>query len=330
MSTKPEARTPQEISNIAGWKGAAPNSDDAFTFVVVSDRTGAQVEGEWDSAVREVNLLKPDFVICVGDLIEGMTEDNAEITRQWEEFESITEKFDAPFFYCAGNHDVSNDVMWKIYVERHGVDSRSYYSFGYRGCHFVVLDSHTALQKTAFAEEQFAWLTEDLAAAKDTAHVFVFYEIPRLCYLWEDTREDTNLLTGTHWTRLRALLPAEKTTIFNGHWHGLTFHLVDGIPTYILAATGGQVDSCIYEIDGEMFTMKPPSVLADTGAAVGRGGRALGAFRMFAHVAVDQGKPTIALVPLHEILPGSYAEFVTNARKVFSKCVHPLFVRKGV
>ena len=75
----PEASTPDQVSRIAGWRGAAPNSSEAFSFVVVSDRTGRPVPGQWAATVRQVNLLKPDFVISVGDLIEGYTKNPAKI-----------------------------------------------------------------------------------------------------------------------------------------------------------------------------------------------------------------------------------------------------------
>ena len=311
----PQARTPRQLSKIAGWKGAAPNSDDAFTFVVMSDRTGGHVPGKWADAVREVNLLKPDFVICVGDLIEGYTDDEAELIRQWEEFEAITKKLDAPFFYCPGNHDIGwGAIDLKIYLQRYAVDSRSYYSFDYRGCHFVVLDCVTS------PPEQFDWLAKDLAAAKNADHVFVFYHYPALVHRPEDRQEHHAGYPGrgdgvvayhysawdnASWSALRKLLPAGKTTIFNGHRHYLTYQLADGIPTYLLAPTGGPV------------------------GATGNERREFGDFRMFAHVAVDQGKPTIAMVPLHQVMPGSCAELARRARLLPSSGVQSAGIPAG-
>ncbi len=275
------ATRPVDLSSLAGWKGAAPRSPDAFTFVVVSDRNGGNIPGQWAAAVQQVNLLQPDFVICVGDLINGYTEDVNELTRQWDEFDAMTRKFDAPFFYCPGNHDVSNDEMWKFYVPRHGVKGKSYYSFDYRGCHFVVLDSTTAQDKTEFADEQFAWLAKDITGAKEAKHVFVFYHHP----LWKKAHL---------WKRLRELLPAEKTTIFNGHWHDLSFERPDGIETYVLSATGAEVSDI--------------------------------QFRMFAQVAVNRGKPTIALIPLHKILPGAYAQFHKDVEALVSTFSPPVAI----
>ena len=39
--------TPTDLSRIAGWRGAAPNSPDTFRFVILSDRTGGHIPGLW-------------------------------------------------------------------------------------------------------------------------------------------------------------------------------------------------------------------------------------------------------------------------------------------
>ena len=288
----PQASTPRELARIAGWRGASPKSGDGFTFVVVSDRTGGHKKEAWAAAIRQVNLLRPDFVMSVGDLIEGYTEDAATLTAQWEEFEALTKKFDAPFFYCPGNHDVANDkqlasnVMRNIFLERHGVGGKTYYSFGYRGCHFIVLDSSGLIQRPGLAEEQLAWVAKDLAAAKDARHVFVFYHHP----LWRHEKISA---------RLHKLLPPDKTTIFHGHRHSLWFQRPAGIPSYTLGPTAAQGSGRRLDVDP----------MRD---------RAVGLFRMFVHVNVDAGKPTVAFIPLNEVLPASYASLPPKVRMLVS------------
>ena len=268
-----QANTPKELSRIAGLPGAAPRSDDAFTFIVTSDLSGGYVPGEWDAAVKQVNLLQPDFVVTVGDLIIRYTEDEEILKKEWDQFDGITQKLDAPFFYCPGNHDVSRPGMLKFYRRRHGVNGKTYYSFNYRGCHFIVINTVTAIQDEAFEAEQLAWLKADLEAAKDARHVFLFGHYP----LWE---------YRSRWEHIRSLLPVDRTTVFHGHWHRLWYRKVDGIPTYILAST---VDN--------------------------RGGdRSRGGFRMFAQVAVSEGRPSVALIPLHEVLPKEFGAHTAALR----------------
>jgi hypothetical protein len=263
-----QPRTPQDLSGLAGWRGAAPNSPDAFRFIVISDRTGGHEEGAWERAIVEVNRLKPDFVVCVGDLIEGYKEDEAVLRGMWDEFETLTSRLDAPFFYCCGNHDVTGEWPRKIYTQRHGVQGRTYYSFNYRSCHFVVLDSEAIVNGNAtVADAQWAWLEKDLAAARHAAHVFVLFHHP--------------LYTESQWARLRGLLDPARTTVFNGHRHTLSYDVEDGVPYYVLSGTGTKFDKV---------------------------NREAGAFQAFAHVVVDRGRPTISIIPVGEVLPNNFVD----------------------
>ena len=93
---------------------------DNFTFAIVGDLTGGERAGVFDVAIADLNLLAPEFVMSVGDLIEGYTEDEAEVDRQWDAFDTKVHGLDMPFFYTAGNHDFSNPVMREIWAERRG------------------------------------------------------------------------------------------------------------------------------------------------------------------------------------------------------------------
>ncbi len=264
--------TPQELSWMTASRGRAPNSDDAFSFVVVGDGTGWQASTDWPRTIERINLLKPDFVMSLGGLIEGETEDLAELAKQWDQFDAMIAKLDAPFFYCVGNHDVTNPVMRSAFVERYG---RSFYSFNYKGRHFIVLDSHTAMTDEAFAVKQYAWLKRDVAAAAGAKQIFVFCNMPLRRY----TR---------HWRELRDTLPVERTTIFNGQTHDLMYLETDGFATY---------------------NMGPGAAIATDTA------HTLGNFRMFANVSVDEGQPTVAILPVDEVLGTNFAKLAAAARK---------------
>ena len=61
---------------------------DKFTFAIIGDKTGGGLD-KWhifDRAISEINSLQPDFAIMVGDLIQGVTTDIAQLDAEWEEF----------------------------------------------------------------------------------------------------------------------------------------------------------------------------------------------------------------------------------------------------
>lgn len=77
-------------------------------------------------------------MINVGDLVEGYTNDKATANAMWDEVEPMIKKLEMPFFYTVGNHDLGNDTMKQVWLERHGA---TYYHFVYRNVLFVVLNT---------------------------------------------------------------------------------------------------------------------------------------------------------------------------------------------
>src|SRR5579884_2466109 len=126
-----EARNP--------WTNLQVNAEpETFHFAVVSDRTGGHRARVFSQAVEQLNLMQPAFVVSVGDLIEGYSKDFAKLTNEWKEFDTYVSKLQMPFFYVAGNHDVSNAEQTKQWQERYG---RRYYHFVYRGVLFLAVCS---------------------------------------------------------------------------------------------------------------------------------------------------------------------------------------------
>ena len=58
------------------------NNPDNFQFAIVSDLTGGHRPGVFADAVVKLNLLNPEFVVSIGDLIEGYIEDDAKLDQQ--------------------------------------------------------------------------------------------------------------------------------------------------------------------------------------------------------------------------------------------------------
>ncbi|MFC1765057.1 metallophosphoesterase family protein, partial [Planctomycetota bacterium] len=115
------------------------NDPDNFQFVIIGDRTGgANAQGTFDLAMGQLNLLQPEFVINVGDIIEGYSDDEAELNAEWDEVDGILKKLDMPFFRTPGNHDIANETAQQVYRGRHGA---THYYFIYKDTLFLVLDS---------------------------------------------------------------------------------------------------------------------------------------------------------------------------------------------
>ena len=121
------------------WTSLDLNNDpNQFHFVIVTDRTGGARPGIFESAVDKINLLQPEFVMSVGDLIEGDKANAAQVDAEWQEFKGIVGKLEMPFFHVPGNHDMKSNMMVEEWRRRFGP---IYYHFRYRDVLFLCLNT---------------------------------------------------------------------------------------------------------------------------------------------------------------------------------------------
>lgn len=215
------------------WSAAPALTDpQRFSIAIVTDRTGGHRPGIWMKAVKRLNWLRPDFVVSVGDLIEGYTENDAQIEREWNEFLGFIEELQMKFFFVAGNHDVTNPKLHRIWREKFG---KEWYSFDYHGVHFVCLSSEDP--SAQLGEEQLVWLENDLKSNSDTRWTLVFLHKP----LW--TFAEREIAAGnkdrTNWKRVEKMLGDRPHTVFAGHVHHYVQYERNGQKYYSLATTGG-------------------------------------------------------------------------------------------
>lgn len=86
------------------------DSDEKFTFAIFSDLTGGEREHIFAVAVAQLNLLRSEMIMNVGDLIEGGVNYPAELHGQWDWFDQWADKAIAPNFYAGGNHDLTGEL----------------------------------------------------------------------------------------------------------------------------------------------------------------------------------------------------------------------------
>lgn len=224
----------------------APRREESVSFVVFGDRTGGKPEGVrvLERAVETANRLDPDFVMTVGDLVQGYAGPDAWIP-QMTEYKAAMARLKAPWYPVAGNHDVyggkahpaGNADLWKQHF------GPLWYSFDHAWAHVVCLFSDEALsfadpaKDQNFTDAQVEWLAKDLAETK-AEQVFVFLHHPRWLY------------EGTNWPRVHELLVKDGRcrAVVCGHLHTYRDDGVkDGIRYVVLAMTGGETGNPLTE-----------------------------------------------------------------------------------
>ena len=253
---------------------AAPNDRHSFSFVIFGDRTGGRPSGVrvLERAVAASNRLAPDFVMTVGDLIDGYDTGDKWL-GQMREYKAIMSKLERPWYPVAGNHDVYGgrknrsgnvDLYQKHFAPL-------WYSFDYKWGHFVVLfsDEHLSFRNPAkdqnMSPEQIAWLKTDLKNTK-AKQVYVFLHHPRWLY------------KGTNWPTVHKVLAGDGRVqaVFAGHIHVYRDDGVkDGVHYYTVAVTGGHASglktpAALHHMNHVLVTPEGPTMsVLPVGAVVG-------------------------------------------------------------
>ena len=238
-----------------------------FQFVIIGDRTGgANVQGTFKLAIGQLNLLQPEFVINVGDLIEGYSDKKSELNAEWDQADSMLKTLDMPFFRVPGNHDIANKTAQQVWRDRYGA---TYYHFVYQDVLFLVLDSedppreappgmkekldlYNRLQTedpakaqamlaefmsdesvvaglakpVEFGDEQRTFIKDTLAQHPDVRWTFLFLHEPA----WEKPSDS--------FKAVQQLLKGRKHTFFGGHLHYYDYDNIDGVEHITMGPSG--------------------------------------------------------------------------------------------
>ncbi|MDR3513889.1 MAG: metallophosphoesterase [Caulobacteraceae bacterium] len=257
--------------DIHPWTAVPRLGGGPLRFAVIGDHTGVGRPGVFDQAMVQLSWLQPDFVLSVGDLIEGYTEDRAEIARQWTAVERSVAKLNCPFVYTLGNHDVDNAETLDAWRERRGA---AYYSFTYKGALFVVLNTEDPpTPMTPKVAAQFYSLVDLMRSDPDKAektvdeHIaanaggrngeYSSLEVVRFSDRQLGWVRDTLARHPTpQWTfvilhkpawkmqspdfaKVQAMLAGRPHTVFAGHTHYFTHEVFDGHDYINMGVTGG-------------------------------------------------------------------------------------------
>ncbi|WP_248924167.1 metallophosphoesterase family protein [Paenibacillus hamazuiensis] len=114
------------------------DTEGALRFAVLGDRTGFALPGVFEQALDKVKRMKPDFILSVGDLIEGYRTSAQEAHEEWDEIDGMTREIGVPFFKAIGNHDCGSALMLNVWRERYGAE---YYAFRRGNALFLILNT---------------------------------------------------------------------------------------------------------------------------------------------------------------------------------------------
>ncbi|MEO8370884.1 MAG: metallophosphoesterase [Candidatus Solibacter sp.] len=196
-------------------------------FVLLGDRTGEVQAGIFEGIWRQISEGKAEFVVSVGDSIQGGNDATAE--SEWRAFRRVLEPYNKiPLYLSPGNHDIWSAPSERLFQQY--AAHPPHYSFDAGGVHFTVLDNS---RSDGWPPGELAWLESDLRAHSAAPVKFVVSHRPS--WLLDAALGNAN---G----------PLQKLTkqygiccVIAGHVHQLIHAELDGVRYIALPSAGGHL-----------------------------------------------------------------------------------------
>jgi 3',5'-cyclic AMP phosphodiesterase CpdA len=237
------------------WRAEAAHGPE--TPLRIAFYTDVHARTEWDTpeamalAAAAINAQQPDIVIAGGDLItDGFNASAESVRTRWDAYMEMHRAIHGRVEAAIGNHDLvaarpadgsapAEDPRSE-FLDRMGLE-RTWRSFDFGGCHFVLLDSiHVtgdAFEYEGWVDaEQLAWLREDAAALALDTPVIVVTHIPLLTSFYQATEGATaaaprNRVVANSREVLNVFDGCNLLAVLQGHlhvdellrWRGITF-----------------------------------------------------------------------------------------------------------
>lgn len=254
------------VGNATPWSyEPTGRPDEQFSFAILGDLNSGERQGVLELAVEQINLLRPEFILSIGDLVEGGTEDTVQLRKEYDHYDERLSKAKAPIFHLGGNHDLTNPVMRKYWESRYG---KRYYHFIYKNVLFMILDSEDypeeRLWKVYRARKRAIELLD--SGKIELAQLTEYYRMPeratgeisddQSAYFEKVIKDNPNvrwtfvLMHKPVWQRtgkgslerIEAALASRRYTVLNGHQHKYSYTERNQNDYIMIATTGGGQD----------------------------------------------------------------------------------------
>ncbi len=223
-----------------------------FTFVQISDTHVALDQPAWNGrfnqAIKEINEIKPDFVIHTGDLLNAWSKENA------AEFLRLRKALAAPLFAVPGNHDVCDIEDWK---KDFGYD---HISFSKDDTVFIGLNSNLFNKGTDAEKEQLKWFKSELAKSAGK-RIFIFEHSPLFvnkpddangAYFGIDNPARSAVLDLLKAYKVKAVITGHIHSVCNSSFNGILFNS-SAATSFSCGADNGRTGYSVYKVSKDGF-----------------------------------------------------------------------------
>ena len=207
-----------------------------FSFVYLPDihlQPDSAVLAGFDQLAKQINKLRPDFVLTGGDMIytaKNVNDKKAEIL--FDLMDNEFKKFRMPVYLTMGNHENvgiteesgidKTNPMWgkNMYESRY---TKRYYTFEYNGWKFFILDGIKILEKEKNYTQgvdsvQMEWIRKELVTTDKSVPVIISIHSP-LINPHAISSSDSEALSSNSAAILNMFMDYNLRMVLEGHTH---------------------------------------------------------------------------------------------------------------
>ena len=207
-------------------------------FAILGDRTGETQGRVYADIWNAIKTERPDFVLSVGDTIQGLNDDTA--ASEWLEVERlVTPGWWRKLYLAPGNHDIWSEAS-QILFEKHAGRPR-HYSFDQGSVHVTVLDNSRSDQ---YAAEELQFLENDLAQSKQPIKFVISHRPSWLLSV---------VLKNPEFPLQKLAKRYGVQYVIAGHVHKMVYAELDGVRYISMPSAGGHLRGSKKYEDGWFF-----------------------------------------------------------------------------
>jgi len=216
----------------------------SFTFIQLCDTQLGMGGYQHDiktfkQSVKQINLLKPDFVIICGDLVNDASDSS------YADFNKIRNEFNMPNYCAPGNHDVGNVPNNSTLSFYRNTIGKDYYSFENKGFTFVITNSQLWKENIKNESKKHDdWFKKTIDSIKKTNQsIFVAGHYPLFLKTVDEKEGYFNLPIAKRKELLNLFTKSNVVAYLSGHAHKPLINNYKNIQLVSGEATSKNLDS---------------------------------------------------------------------------------------
>ena len=229
------------------WIQGGTYKSEPFKFVQMCDpqfgmRVYERDVRNFKQAVKQINTLKPDFVVICGDLVHEPDE------KSFADFNKIKAGFSIPCYCVVGNHDIGKKTTIESLNYYRKIIGKDYYSFEHKGSAFIIINTQLWISPVKEElEKQDSWLKKTIMnVRKKNIPVFVAGHDPLYRSKFEEKNKKNDLPVKKSKELMTLFQQYGVIAFLTGHTHKLIINEYEGIQLVSGETTSNNFDKRPY------------------------------------------------------------------------------------